>query len=365
MEQFLPLSALLNISIFKENKLNNKFKIAVLGCGRIADMYKKVFLNMKDTLNVCYAIDKDIKRAKDFASNFQGCVALSSYKDIKYGDVDSVHVLTPHYLHKEHCAYFMNNSINVLCEKPIATTLQDAKELVDMSKIAKVKYGIIFQNRYTEGIQKVIELKNSGKLGKILGVWSHLAWHRPPSYYQCDWKGSWEKEGGGVVIDQAIHSIDLVRYVLDKDVKSIEGHISQRKLTSIEVEDEADALIVFDPDISYSFFACNYNVRNSPIRIEFTFENGVATLVGTEMTIKIKGEKPLIVDSSDGTNVEGKGYWGNYHELQVKEYYECLNQNKEVPFNPEDATKTLEIVLGIYKSSREDKKLLKKDFAII
>ncbi len=345
--------------------MNNKFKVAVLGCGRIADMYKKVFLNMGDTLSICYAIDKDIERAQQFASNFQGCVALSTYQEIKYGDVDSVHVLTPHYLHKEHCSYFMNNSINVLCEKPIATTLIDANYLVDMKKRTQVQYGIIFQNRYSEGIQKLIDLKKNGKLGKILGVWSHLAWHRPPSYYECDWKGSWEKEGGGVVIDQAIHSIDLVRYVLDEDVKTIEGHISQRRLTSIEVEDEADALIMFNSDIPYSFFACNYNVRNSPIRIEFTFENGVATLVGTQMTIKLKNEEAIVIDSSQGTNVEGKGYWGNYHEIQIKEYYECLKHKKEVPFKPEDATKTLEIVLGIYKSSRENKKLTRKDFAII
>ncbi|MGD1821781.1 MAG: Gfo/Idh/MocA family protein [Pleomorphochaeta sp.] len=345
--------------------MNNKFKVAVLGCGRIADMYKKVFLNMSDSLKICYAIDKDIDRAKEFASNFQGCKAITSYKEIKHGDVDSVHVLTPHYLHKEHCLYFMNESINVLSEKPIATTLDDALELVNMSKKTNVKYGVIFQNRYSEGIQKLIELKNSGKLGKILGVWSHLAWHRPPSYYQCDWKGSWEKEGGGVVIDQAIHSIDLVRYVLNEDVKTIDGHISQRKLTSIEVEDEADALITFNSDTSYSFFACNYHVCNSPIRIEFAFENGVATFVGTEMTIKINGEEPIVVNSCYGINVEGKGYWGNYHETQVKEYYDCLKNDKEVPFKAEDATKTLEIVLGIYKSSRENRKLERSDFAVV
>ena len=342
-----------------------KKRIAVIGCGRISEMYKRVFLEMLDRLEISYAVDKDIKKAEAFAKNFEGCFALTDYRELKEGMVDVVHILTPHFLHKEHSIYCMEQGFCVLCEKPIATTLSDAKKIIECVERTNSTYGIIFQNRYTEGIQKLIELKNKGELGKILGASSTLSWHRPPSYYECDWKGSWEKEGGGVVIDQAIHSLDLVRYVVDAPVHSIDGHICQRKLFVTEVEDEADALIDFENGACYSFYACNYYVRNTPIRIDFAFERGSAILLGTKMTITIDGrEDAIVIDSDQGINVKGKGYWGNYHGKQIKEFYDNLDSNKDVPFSAKDATKTLEMVLGIYKSSNIGRKLFLDDFSL-
>lgn len=342
----------------------SKKRVAVIGCGRISAMYKQVFLEMQDKLEIVYAIDKDINRANDFASNFTGCSALNNYRDLNKGMVDVVHILTPHFLHKEHSIYCMEQGFNVLCEKPIATTLEDAKEIIECVDRTHSTYGIIFQNRYTEGIQKLIEIKNSGELGKILGASSILTWHRPPSYYECDWKGTWAKEGGGVVIDQAIHSLDLVRYVVGSPMKSIDAHICQRKLFVTEVEDEADALIDFENGVSYSFYACNYYVKNSPIRIDFAFEKGTATLLGTEMTISIDNKEDLVIDSNQGVNVKGKGYWGNYHGKQIADFYNNLETKKAVPFSAKDATKTLEMVLGIYKSSNINRKIYKDDFSL-
>ncbi len=341
-----------------------KKRVAIIGCGRISAMYKQVFLEMQDSLEITYAVDKDIEKARAFASNFNGCSVLTDHRDLKEGMVDVVHILTPHFLHKEHSIYCMEQGFNILCEKPIATTLEDAKKIIDCVDRTHSTYGIIFQNRYTEGIKKLMEIKNSGVLGKIIGASSTLTWHRPPSYYECDWKGSWAKEGGGVVIDQAIHSLDLVRYVVDSPLHSIDGHICQRKLFVTEVEDEADALIDFENGASYSFYACNYYVKNSPIRIDFAFKNGSATLFGTEMTISIDNKEDIIVDSNQGINVKGKGYWGNYHGKQIKEFYDNLENNKAVPFSAKDATKTLEMVLGIYKSSNINRKLFLDDFSL-
>lgn len=198
-----------------------------------------------------------------------------------------------------------------------------------------------------------------GKFGRITGAFSTLNWWRPPSYYECDWKGSWEKEGGGVVIDQAIHSLDLVRYMMGCEPVKVKGQIDRRILTNIEVEDVADAAITFENGAVYSFFACNYYTSNSPIRVEISGENGTALLTQDEVVIRLKGQEPRIVSPSVRSNVNGEAYWGNYHEIQIRDFYRCLRAGKPVPVDPEDAKRTLELVLDIYRSSKEGREIEK------
>ncbi len=142
------------------------------------------------------------------------------------------------------------------------------------------------------------------------------------------------------------------------EVKSIKGHIDSRVLTQIEVEDVADAAITFENGAVYSFFACNYYTSNSPIQIQLSAGNGTVSLDGMTVKIKLNGEEERIIYPSADALGEGKDYWGNFHYCQIKDYYECLLNNKPVPFNPEDASKTLEIVLGIYESSKTNSTIL-------
>jgi UDP-N-acetyl-2-amino-2-deoxyglucuronate dehydrogenase len=331
-----------------------KLRVAVIGCGRITAVYKEVFQKLEEMIEVVYAVDKDRKRAEQFAGCFAGCGYSDSLEELLAVRPDIVHVLTPHFLHKQHVIDSLNAGCHVLTEKPIATTLEDAAEMCEAARISGRRLGVIFQNRYIDGIREAKKLIQEGALGRITGAWSSLNWWRPPSYYECDWKGSWEKEGGGVVIDQAIHSIDLVRYLMGCEVRSVKGHIDQRVLTRIEVEDVADAAIVFENDAVYSFYACNYFTSNSPIEIEISAEKGSIYLKGSTVRIILNGEERVILPSADALG-GGRDYWGNYHYCQVRDYYQCILENKPVPFSPEDASKTLQIVLGIYEASRTNR----------
>lgn len=334
-----------------------KYRVGVIGCGRISKMYLEVFKNLEDTIEPVIVIDKVIDRAVDFASNFSNCEASSSINDLLNYNLDVVHVLTPHFLHKEHVEFCLKNGIDVLTEKPIAITTADGLYMTELANSLKRNFGVIFQNRYIEGIQEIKRLMSEGVFGKPVSAWSHLSWFRPPSYYQCDWKGKWATEGGGVVIDQAIHSIDLVRYVFELPVVGITATTDKRVLTTIEVEDVAEALIEFAGGVNYSFYACNYNTHNSPITIEFNFENGTALLEETKVTIHLNDQEPYTVIPPCGINVSGKGYWGSYHLYQIREFYDALSSGKKVPWDGYDALKTLEIVLGIYESSNRKKKI--------
>lgn len=331
-----------------------KLRIAVIGCGRISVIYREAFKKLNELVDVVYAVDKDITRAKNFAGYFEHCSYSTSIEEMLNVKPDVVHVLTPHFLHKQHVLACLEAGCNVLTEKPIAITLEDAADMCKAAAASDKKLGVIFQNRYIDGIREAKKLLSEGAFGKITGAWSTLHWWRPPSYYECDWKGSWAKEGGGVVIDQAIHSIDLVRYLMGCEVKSIQGHIDRRILTQIEVEDVAEATIIFENNAIYSFYACNYFTSNRPIEIELSAEKGSILLTGNTVRLTLNGEERLIQPQAD-TLGEGKDYWGNFHYHQLKDYYSSLLDHKPVPFSPEDASKTLQIVLGIYESSKSNK----------
>lgn len=331
----------------------NQLRVGIIGCGRIAATYGQALRQLGVT--VCFAVDKRPERAKDFAGMFSNCGYSENIEDMLAQKPDVVHVLTPHFLHKEHVIAALRAGCNVLTEKPIALSVADAKEMMQAAKIAGKQLGVIFQNRYIEGIVRAKQLLEEGILGKITGAWSTLNWWRPASYYECDWKGSWEKEGGGVVIDQAIHSIDLVRHLMNCEAISIKGQIDRRVLTNIEVEDVASAAIRFENGAVYSFYACNYFTCNSEIRIEIACENGNILLKEDTVTILRNGVEETIrpVGGSNG----GEKYWGMYHQVQLREFYEKLLKGQAVPTDPGEATKTLALVLGIYQSAKENREV--------
>jgi predicted dehydrogenase len=332
-----------------------KLRTAIIGCGRISTVYKRAFEDLADLAEPVFAVDKVPERARDFAVSF-GAAHSDRLEDLLAVKPDLIHICTPHFLHKEQTIACLEAGINVLCEKPIAITLADADAMIEAAKRTGKKLGIIFQNRYIRGIMELKKFIETGGLGKLKGAFSNLNWYRPPSYYQCDWKGSWEKEGGGVLIDQAIHSIDLVRWLVDSPVKAINGHIDTRILTNIEVEDCASAAIEFRNGAIYSLFACNYYQENAPIQIEIAGEKGTAHFDGSTVAINTENEKWVIPpDISPGG--QGESYWGHAHTIQIKGCYEACLTGSPFPIAPEEAKATLALVLGVYESSRRGGKV--------
>lgn len=333
-----------------------KLKIAIIGCGRISVVYKEAFKNLSDTIEVRFAVDKVLDRAESFAKEFEQCSFSDRIEDLLEEDLDVVHICTPHFLHKEQIIKCLDKGIHVLTEKPLAITLQDADAIIEVANSSGRKFGVIFQNRYIEGVVKAKQLIDSGEMGKVLGAWSSLTWWRPPSYYECDWKGSWEKEGGGVLIDQAIHSIDLVQHLVGSKVKWIKGQIDNRVLKSVEVEDVASAAIGFENGCIYSLFATNYYTKSSPIQIEIMCENGIINIKGFDVTIEKDGETTTI-EHNDKIESGGQGYWGIYHYYQIKEFYDNVIEDTPVKVTGYEGKKALEIVLGVYESAKESIKL--------
>ena len=189
-----------------------------MGCGRISASYALVFPRLSDIAEFVCAIDIEEERAKAFAAPF-GAAWGTRFEDLSDKNVDIVHLCLPHYLHAPAAIRAMEAGMHVLTEKPVSITLQDADRMKTVSERTGKKLGVIFQTRYEESVQQLRRMIQDGAFGRILSARSILTWSRPYSYYEgCDWKGTWDREGGGVLIDQAIHSIDRIRYMLGSEV---------------------------------------------------------------------------------------------------------------------------------------------------
>ena len=230
----------------------SKLRIGIIGCGRISIRH---FLSIKAIEEVELVACCDVKkeRADEAAENY-GIKAYYSYEEMMASEqLDAVHLCLPHYLHSKVAIYAMERGINVLTEKPMDVDYESAAKAVDVAKEKNLKFGVIFQCRYNNPAQLVKKAVTSGKLGKILSARSILTWNRSDDYYNSsDWKGTWDKEGGGVVIDQAIHSIDLVNWIVDSEIESVSCSMHNRGHKIVDVEDSAEGFITYKNGVKYN-----------------------------------------------------------------------------------------------------------------
>ncbi|MBN1354246.1 MAG: Gfo/Idh/MocA family oxidoreductase [Candidatus Omnitrophica bacterium] len=337
------------------------FRVCIIGCGNIFPMHAQSILNTK---GVSLAAVCDIKkpRAKTAAERYS-CRPYLDYREMLDKEKpDAVHVLTPHCLHAEMTIAAAKRKIHVLCEKPIAINPKDADRMLAVCGKNKVKLGVISQNRYNPGSQLVKKNIASGSLGKIKAAKIILSYHKPDSYYKkSDWKGTWDKEGGGVLIDQSIHFIDILRWIINDKVEYIEANIASRMHKYIDVEDMAEGVVKFKKGTYICFYFINYYSYDDDTEIELDCEKGRVNIVKDSAKIGFYGGKVVkaqpkageYIDYGDGV----KDYWGFCHCIQIREFYKALRSGREPEVNGVEARKTLNIVWNIYRSAKLGRKI--------
>ncbi len=325
-------------------------KSAIIGCGNIHGLHAEGIIG-SNVASLEMVADIDTERAKK-ASLKYGCRYTTNYKDILNDDtIDVVHICTPHYLHAPMSIEAMRAGKHVFVEKPMAISVADAREMIEVSEQTGKKLGVCFQNRYNYTTEKILQLIRSGSVGAVKGARAFVTWNRDEKYYASGaWRGTWKEEGGGVLINQAIHTLDLVQFFLG-DAVSVKGSYSTRLLEGIiEVEDTADATIRFASGANAIFFATNCHVTNSPVMIEIMCENAVLRLEGS-LTVTYKNgetEKYEEIDKATGE----KAYWGKGHVLIIKDFYESILNGNAVRVDGNEGIKAIKIINGIYESAR-------------
>ena len=338
----------------------NNYRAAVIGCGNIFPMHA-VSIQRTPGVELVAVCDVKKDRARASAEEFS-CTAYTDYQEmLRAEQLDVVHLCLPHYLHAPVAIDCMKQGVNVLTEKPMAITLEDAKAMIDTARQHGVTLGCIFQNRYNAGTALVKEEMNKGSLGQVKSAKCFVTWNRSDDYYGAsDWKGTWEKEGGGVIIDQAIHTLDMLRYLIGEDIAYIDATIANRGHASIEVEDTAEGVIAYKSGLLTNFHAINYYSYDADVSIEIDCENALVEMKGDGAVVKFKDGRTLIAQRNPDENFDYgnvKSYWGVNHIKQISNFYESMRSGN-APFIPvESAYKTQEMVCAIYQSGKEGRKI--------
>lgn len=337
-----------------------KLKVAIVGCGRILPMHA-VPLSVSELAEAAAFCDVKKARAEAAAAKYGGRAYRDYREMIETERPDAVHLCVPHYLHPIIAEYAMRQGVHVLSEKPMAIRLEDAERCVKAAEESGVLYGVIFQCRYNDASQFVKRALDSGRLGKIISARSTLTWLRPDDYYAgSDWKGTWDKEGGGVVIDQAIHSIDLVNWMVGSEPVSVSASIANRGHEAVIVEDSAEGLIRYANGVNYGFYCMNNYGCDEPIEIRLFCENGKATLSYDDAKIVFHdGREETVVQAADDLVYEGgKDYWGFQHKKQIEQFYRAVLKGEPLEISGREALKTQRLICAVYESGKTGKKIL-------
>lgn len=336
-------------------------KTGIIGCGGIFPMHAESIRNIKG-VEIAAVCDVKTDRAQAKADKY-GCRYYSDYKKmLKSEKLDVVHICTPHYLHVPMVLEAAKHKINILSEKPMGLNPKEGERAIAAAKKNKILYAVISQNRFNPSSQLVKKRIAQGRLGKLKSAKLILSYHKPDSFYKkSDWKGRKALEGGGVVIDQAIHYLDVLCWLVSSPVKYIEASVNNRYHTFIDVEDVAEGVIQFKNGFYACFYLMNYYSYDADTQIEIDTERSRVNIIKDSARIGyFKGgeesaaPKPNeYIDYGDGA----RDYWGYCHYNQIKDYYDALRNKRKPAITAEDALKTQRIVWAIYESSRLKKKI--------
>lgn len=333
------------------------FKVAIVGCGAIAGVHAASLQNM-DNVTVIGCADIKIERAEKLAAKF-GCPAYTSLDEMLAAQKpDVLHICTPHYLHVPMALKAAQMGIAVLSEKPEGISLEQLDELAKAEE-AGATIGICFQNRYNEAVEAACEHIESGVAGKIKGIRAFVTWNRQAPYYtNSGWRGTWETEGGGVMINQAIHTLDLIQYFGGYPTH-LEGKIQNHHLKDvIEVEDTASIYMRLPGGIPAVMYATTAFAVDSPVLIDIVCENMTLRLEGNTLKeTKPDGSASTPVRSAEygKENPDGKCYWGSGHPSLFYDFYKHLEEGKPFPLNAKEGAKAVKLLLALYESSKEEK----------
>lgn len=328
---------------------------AIVGCGTIFPVHAGAVSRM-ETASLKLVVDTDRSKAEQAAAEYN-CAAAADYRAIlEREDIQIVHLCTPHHLHAEMAEALLQAGKHVLCEKPLAHNLQAAERLLKTAQDTPAQLGIVFQNRYNAASQKIREVIDSGALGKLLGMKGIVTWHRGRDYYAGSaWRGRWETEGGGVLINQAIHTLDLLQW-FGGAIASVQGSVTADALAdTIEVEDTAHAGIAFKNGAWAIFYATNAFVANSPVELELVFETGALHQRDNRLYLKQNGAETRLDEPASGQNaniVPGKAYWGSSHELLIADFYDHVREGRKFGIDGTEGIKTLRMISELYRSSQ-------------
>lgn len=335
-------------------------RYALIGCGRISPNH--IAAAIENKLNIVALCDINTKCIEDKFSKFNLSEDIRKYTDykemIKNEKPELIAIATESGKHAEIALYCIEEGCNLIIEKPIALSLEDADAIIVNARQKGVKVCACHQNRFNKSVQKIREAIEAGRFGRLFYGTAHIRWNRGEDYYkQASWRGTWEQDGGALM-NQCIHNIDLLRWMMGDDIVEVVGITDNLKHDFIDAEDLGIALVKF-ANGSYGIIEGTTNIY--PTNLEETLY-----IFGENGTIKAGGKSVNIIEEwrfADGQDepdqVKNKYHenppnvYGFGHKPLYKDVIDAVKNNRQPYVSVEDGRRALELVLAIYKSAAQ------------
>lgn len=331
------------------------FKVGISGAGTIGAIHADALANLDNVTLVAVAEPRE-QAGKDFVAKYGGDHYVSYPDMLASADIDVVIVATPSGLHPDQVVLAAEHGKHVITEKPMAITKDGLDRMVNATQQAGVELAVIFQNRLSKDVFRVKRGLEQGAFGKPVLANGTMYWHRDQDYYDANggWRGTWALDGGGALMNQAIHTIDLLQWLMGgvQDLKAFTSTLNH----TIETEDTAAASFVFANGALGTITATTCAAKDYPPRLEIIGSEGRVTLEANAITSweceTSPDEIPLTDD--DENLVDGwvaDEHWGEAHRRQLRLIFEKIASGTQPYVAGPDARKPVDVILGIYRDA--------------
>ena len=325
-------------------------RVGVIGLGDIALIHVPLIQKSKKAQLVAVCDIDEEKRTFVKEVPF-----YTDYKEmVEEENLDIVHVCLPHYMHYTVTKYLAQKNIHVLQEKPVTLDYKEALKAIEVEKNSTSKIAICFQNRKNKTFVELLRIINSGKYGEIEGIKGLVSWARPKTYYDVKpWRGTWQEAGGGTMINQSIHTLDLMQLIGGK-ISTIKASTTQLLDYGIEVEDTVVANITFENELRGFFMSTNANIRNDSVELKVYLKHAELVVRNSKLYLITENCDEEIITEDE--ILEGsKSYYGASHQTIFEEFYDAIIADNENYVTVADAAIAIRMVDAIHKSSNENR----------
>jgi UDP-N-acetyl-2-amino-2-deoxyglucuronate dehydrogenase len=333
-------------------------RVGMIGTGAISHKHAQVYQNIGYELTVCTDINEEA--GKRFASQYN-VEFVDSYEDVcRHPKVDYVDVCTFPDFRMQPLEICAQAGKHIQVQKPISTTLETARAMVETARKAGIQLGVVSQHRFDESSQFLRRAIDQGRLGKLLQCDCYVKWYRSPEYYSRPIKGSWTTEGGGALINQAIHQVDILRW-LAGPVRDLFAVWQLGALHKIESEDVVNAVVRYASGATGVIQASTAFWPGYTERTEFHGTKGTAIISGDKLTTwdvrDDAGEAPPLAHDVASGSSDPMAISLEPFERQFLDFGDAIRTGRKPLVAGEDGYLALEIVDAVYRSSRTGEKI--------
>ena len=328
----------------------------IVGCGNVSRIHAESIKGIEKA-ELIAVMSRTENSAKELAREYKCDCYTDLDAFLKREDIDVVVILTPNSLHADIGIKAARCGKHVVVEKPMDIDLKKADKLINECEKNDVKLSVIFQRRFSDAVQIVKEHVDKGELGKINFGNAFVKWYRTQEYYESsDWRGTWQFEGGGALINQSIHYVDLLQY-LAEPIDEVFAYMTTRS-HNIEVEDILVGTLKFKNGALGLVEANTTAYPGFEARVDIYGDNGSAVIVDDELDkLIIKGKKKIssIRNQKNLTGASNPQISFELHKRQYQDIVDSIMNNRRPSVDGIDGRNTLAVVLALYESARTGK----------